>query len=453
MPNAFAISLAMITAALVGGVYIGGTALTPLQTVAYFGALVLGVALVLRFFEWAAAGGKLPPMINITPVPAGPGTPQVQPPTNPALPAPVPAPPPPPPKSDFDTCIAYTLQWEGGNDDDPRDPGGRTSRGIIQTEWNTWRQTHPGLPSDVWQAPQDQVLAIYKQQYWDALSCDELPAGIDFVVFDYGVNSGISRAANLLQQMTGADVDGEVGPDTIAATAKVTDVAGFINKFCDARLAFLKGLGTWGTFGKGWTNRVEGVRQEALGLVGAAPSQLGTIVPSNPTTIPAHITWARQQVGKQWSSGSPPSWMQDWIAKIKIVGALISGLTAYCDQLLNQGYWSWCGGFVAAALAQAGKPPVFTSAQDIDRFAWAPAWAQYGTKVDVANGEQPQTGDIVVYQWNGGGEHVTFYNMRNEDTDTWQCIGGNQGSNHVVSIEELPQYPDKQVFAVRRPSA
>ena len=63
------------------------------------------------------------------------------------------------------------------DDDDPRDPGGRTSRGITQNEWNNWRASHPGLPADVWQAPQEQVEAIYRLNYWNALACDQLPAG------------------------------------------------------------------------------------------------------------------------------------------------------------------------------------------------------------------------------------------------------------------------------------
>jgi lysozyme family protein len=52
----------------------------------------------------------------------------------------------------------------------------------------------------------------------DAMSCDELPSGVDYAVFDYGVNSGISRAAKVLQRLVGTDVDGEIGPNTIAAT-------------------------------------------------------------------------------------------------------------------------------------------------------------------------------------------------------------------------------------------
>jgi lysozyme family protein len=184
------------------------------------------------------------------------------------------------PSKDFTDCVALVLQYEGGNDDDPRDPGGRTSRGILQREWDVWRQTHPGLPSDVWQAPQDQIIAIYDEKYWEPLCCDSLPGGVDLAVFDYGVNSGIGRSAKVLQGFVGTDVDGEIGPKTIAATAQV-NASSLINRICDERLTFLQGLGTWQTFGRGWTNRVQGVRHTALGLVGAAAP-----VPPTPAPVP-----------------------------------------------------------------------------------------------------------------------------------------------------------------------
>lgn len=63
--------------------------------------------------------------------------------------------------SSYAEALRRLLQHEGGNDDDPRDPGGRTSRGIIQREWNVWRETHPGLPADVWQAPQSRAEKYY----------------------------------------------------------------------------------------------------------------------------------------------------------------------------------------------------------------------------------------------------------------------------------------------------
>ena len=176
--------------------------------------------------------------------------------------------------SSYGEALARLLVHEGGNDDDPRDPGGRTSRGILQREWDAWRRTRPGLPTDVWRAPQDQVEAIYRQKYWDALRCDDLPAGVDYAVFDYGVNSGIGRAAKVLQRLVGTAVDGEVGPDTIAAAARA-NAGKLIEAICDERLAFLQGLRTWPTFGKGWTRRVREVRAAALAMNAAPPSPQG----------------------------------------------------------------------------------------------------------------------------------------------------------------------------------
>jgi uncharacterized protein (TIGR02594 family) len=168
--------------------------------------------------------------------------------------------------SRFDACLPTTLKWEGGNDDDSRDPGGRTSRGILQSEWNTWRQSHPGLPADVWQAPQDQIVAIYRQHYWDRMRCDEMPPGVDLAVFDFGVNSG--RGVRRVQQVLDVDQDGEVGPVTLGAI-NGRDPTELINAICDNRMAYLRGLDNWPTFGRGWTNRVADVRATALAMVGA----------------------------------------------------------------------------------------------------------------------------------------------------------------------------------------
>jgi uncharacterized protein (TIGR02594 family) len=178
----------------------------------------------------------------------------------------------------FADCVALVLRDEGGNDDDPRDPGGRTSRGIEQREWDVWRQTHLGLPADVWQAPQDQILAIYHESYWNPLNCDALPAGVDYTVFDYGVNSGISRSAKVLQGFVGVDVDGEIGPKTIAAVAQ-HDAGTLIKQISDERLAFLQGLNAWPTFGRGWTARVQRVRDASLAMV-RSPAVAGDVSPS-----------------------------------------------------------------------------------------------------------------------------------------------------------------------------
>lgn len=182
-------------------------------------------------------------------------------------------------RAGFAPALKLVLVSEGGNDDDPRDPGGRTSRGITAGRWAEWRKTHPGLPADVWQAPQASVEAIYKQKYWDVLNCDALPAGVDYAVFDYGVNSGPGRSSRVLQALVGVDEDGEIGPDTLDAVA-LADPKSLINSICDQRLAFLKGLKTYATFGKGWSARVARVRKDAVAMAGSVPAQAPSPAPS-----------------------------------------------------------------------------------------------------------------------------------------------------------------------------
>lgn len=172
---------------------------------------------------------------------------------------------------DFNACVLLVLHDEGGNDDDPDDPGGRTSRGITQSDWNAWLKTHPNLPADVFQAPQEQIVAIYQAMYWNKLSCDALPSGVDYVVFDYGVLSGIGQSARVLQGYVGAAVDGEIGPQTIAAAAKA-NYPTLINQISDERIAHMKQSPVWWKYGNGWTARVQRVRAAALAMASAAAS-------------------------------------------------------------------------------------------------------------------------------------------------------------------------------------
>jgi hypothetical protein len=162
----------------------------------------------------------------------------------------------------FEDCLKRLLVHEGGNDDDPRDPGGRTSRGILQSEYSIYRRTHLGLPTDVWDAPNSAVADIYRRGYWDALQCDQLPPGVDYAVFDYGVNSGIRKGAKALQEAVGANPDGIIGPITLGAT-RAHPAQEVIDSITSERMNYLRHLSIWDTFGRGWTTRVTEVRRDA----------------------------------------------------------------------------------------------------------------------------------------------------------------------------------------------
>lgn len=160
-------------------------------------------------------------------------------------------------KENFPIALPWTLAHEGGWSNHPDDPGGATMRGITQRTFNGFL-ARKGLPSrSVRSITPDEIMEIYKFQYWDALRCDDLPPGLDYAVFDFGVNSGVARAAKFLQRVVGARQDSIVGEETISKSLQA-DPTFIIEKLCADRMAFLRRLKTWKTFGKGWTRRVIG---------------------------------------------------------------------------------------------------------------------------------------------------------------------------------------------------
>lgn len=169
----------------------------------------------------------------------------------------------------FERWLQLVLAHEGGYVDHPSDPGGATNLGITRKTLAGWRKVMPwtSLPkSEVKALTKETVAPIYRALYWDEIRGDDLPAGLDYAVFDYAVNSGPGRAAMALQRILGVADDGEIGPITLAAVAK-RKPADLINALCDERIAFLQRLSTFAVFGKGWTSRVAGVRKLALTVV------------------------------------------------------------------------------------------------------------------------------------------------------------------------------------------
>ncbi|MFC0283061.1 glycoside hydrolase family 108 protein [Camelimonas abortus] len=164
-------------------------------------------------------------------------------------------------------ALARVLAYEGGSVDDPRDPGGRTSRGVTQRVYDAWRRGR-GLPArDVFRISAAEARAIYIEQYWRAVRADDLPAGVDFAVFDAAVNSGPTQAAKWLQRALGVRVDGVVGQVTIAAARAHPDKARLVSDICRRRMTFLKQLKTWGRFGRGWSRRVSDVERQAIAMI------------------------------------------------------------------------------------------------------------------------------------------------------------------------------------------
>ena len=197
-------------------------------------------------------------------------------------------------KDNFEACLAHVLQSEGGWADHPKDPGGATMRGVTLA---TYRKYKPGATKAQLRAISDADLAmIYRDGYWNKVKGDDLPAGLDLVAFDAAVNSGPGRGARWLQEALGVNPDGVIGPKTIAA-ANAAHKDAVIDRACDLRLGFLRQLGTWKTFGKGWTRRVESVREAASKMAAEHVTVTPVAPPSQSNPFAALIAWLNRIFG------------------------------------------------------------------------------------------------------------------------------------------------------------
>jgi lysozyme family protein len=157
------------------------------------------------------------------------------------------------------------LKSEGGYVNNPADPGGRTNLGVTQATWESW----VGRPSDeaeMRSLTADKVESLYKKKYWDAVRGDELPVGLDYLVFDFGVNAGPGRAIKVMQSAVGVTPDGGFGPMTMAAVQAIDPVE-LIDKFSQAKEDFYRSLTQFPVFGKGWLNRVADVKVKANSML------------------------------------------------------------------------------------------------------------------------------------------------------------------------------------------
>lgn len=159
-------------------------------------------------------------------------------------------------------CLPRVLEHEGGYVNHPADPGGPTMKGVTLAVYRAFKGKPTATADELRHISEGDLQAIYRINYWARARCDELPVGVDYCVFDYAVNSGVNRAVRHLQEVLGVFADGQVGAMTIAA-ANGRPVVQLIDEYCDRRMRFLRGLGTFGTFGRGWTARVSAVETRA----------------------------------------------------------------------------------------------------------------------------------------------------------------------------------------------
>ena len=167
--------------------------------------------------------------------------------------------------SNWQKSFELMLKSEGGYVNNPADPGGMTNLGVTKATWENW----VGRESDEAEMrglTPEKVEPLYKKKYFDAVRGDELPMGLDYLMFDFAVNAGAGRAIKILQAAVGVQADGGFGPITMAAVQAV-DPNELIERFSQAKEDFYRSLTTFATFGKGWLNRVADVKVKASAML------------------------------------------------------------------------------------------------------------------------------------------------------------------------------------------
>ena len=175
----------------------------------------------------------------------------------------------------FEQAFAIVVGHEGGYDTTRADPGnwtgGAVGRGDLRgTKFGISAAAYPTL--DIATLSSEQAAEIYRRDYWSRVRGDDLPPPLALLVFDAAVNNGVARASGWLQEAVGVSVDGQLGPQTIAAvqhTAQAKGGAALCAEFQAQRTMFMAGLPTWRTFGFGWARRLCALPYQAIQMTGA----------------------------------------------------------------------------------------------------------------------------------------------------------------------------------------
>lgn len=153
----------------------------------------------------------------------------------------------------FDKSFDRLMVNEGGYVNHPRDPGGETMYGVTKRV-----AIEHGYTGNMHNLTKEFAAKVARKSYWDAAHCDDFDPLVASQLFDAAYNHGPRNAIKFLQRaagLKGKQIDGIVGSQTIGAVNNLTPTAVVLN-FLAARLDFFTRIGTWNTFGRGWSRRI-----------------------------------------------------------------------------------------------------------------------------------------------------------------------------------------------------
>ena len=199
----------------------------------------------------------------------------------------------------WNNFLSHVMLWETGTENptarqgltaDQNDPAASCNPGKYHTNKGVTFCTFKGLGQKVGVTPitYERFLNLTKQDagkfllaYYQQMQGDKLSPKIGLSLCEASWGSGpgtavihLQKALNLMGKKV--NVDGVLGPGTIAAANSVSQSALYDN-YWKIRISYLKSLGSlWQTYGVGWMNRVNSFLKNTskasigIGIVGIA---------------------------------------------------------------------------------------------------------------------------------------------------------------------------------------
>jgi len=119
--------------------------------------------------------------------------------------------------ADYTKLVPIIKHWEGGYVNDPTDRGGATNKGVTLSTYRAFYGRNK-TAADLKNITDSQWSYIFKKGYWDPMGGDYINnQSIADLLADFAWGSGPGTAARHIQTLVGVNVDGKVGPKTIAA--------------------------------------------------------------------------------------------------------------------------------------------------------------------------------------------------------------------------------------------
>lgn len=261
-------------------------------------------------------------------------------------------------RENLDESLKLVFGNEGGYSNRKSDKGGPTKYGITQATLALHRG-HAVTATDVQELTLKEATEIYQVGYWQQSGGDLLPGGVDYEAFDYGVNSGPTRAAKTLQEVLKAKgvyngkIDGLIGPGTLTGVKNYPgSIRGLITDYAAARMVYLQGIKNaktgWPKNGRGWTIRVTGIDPE-----GKWPPEPGVIGNALALAAKLPVKVAAQPLPAGGDAKAPTPAPNPWVTPDVILPGL-GAASGFAGIAAGSGPVQWALGVGFVALVGVG---------------------------------------------------------------------------------------------------